>query len=117
MEVADEADADVLALAEDGVDVAGRHGTEIVAAASGVVTWAGRESGYGNLVEISHADGLVTRYAHQKSLSVNVGDVVKKGARLGAMGSSGRSTGPHVHFEVLKNGRAVDPASYVARKS
>ena len=100
-----------------GVDFAGRDGSDVVAVASGVVTFAGRRSGYGNLVEISHADGLVTRYAHQKSLSVSVGDVVKKGARLGAMGSSGRSTGPHVHFEVLKNGRPVDPASYVARKS
>ena len=100
-----------------GVDFAGREGSDVIAVASGVVTYAGERSGYGKMVEISHADGLVTRYAHHKSIDVTVGDVVKKGERLGSMGSSGRSTGPHVHFEVLKNGVTVDPARYVARRS
>ena len=96
-----------------GVDFAGRDGSDVVAVASGVVTFAGDRYGYGKLVEISHADGLVTRYAHHKELQVQTGDVVKKGQTVGLMGSSGRSTGPHVHFEVLKNGRTVDPAQYV----
>ena len=100
-----------------GVDFAGRDGSDVIAVASGVVTYAGERYGYGKLVEISHADGLVTRYAHHKELSVSTGDVVKKGETIGTMGSSGRSTGPHVHFEVLKNGRTVDPAAYVSRRS
>ena len=98
-----------------GVDVAGRRGSEVVAAASGVVTWAGRDAGYGNLVEISHSDDLVTRYAHNKENLVQAGDIVRKGETIALMGSSGRATGSHVHFEVYKNGRSVDPSSYVAR--
>ncbi|XOV84323.1 MAG: M23 family metallopeptidase [bacterium] len=100
-----------------GVDFAGRDGSDVIAVASGVVTFAGKRSGYGKLVEISHANGYVTRYAHHKELMVETGEVVKKGEPIGKMGSSGRSTGPHVHFEVLKNGRTVDPASYVTRRS
>jgi murein DD-endopeptidase MepM/ murein hydrolase activator NlpD len=99
----------------DGVDVAGRRGSEVVAAASGVVTWAGRDAGYGNLVEISHGDDLVTRYAHNKENLVKPGDIVRQGETIALMGSSGRATGSHVHFEVYKNGRSVDPSSYVAR--
>ncbi len=97
-----------------GVDFAGRDGSDVIAVASGVVTYAGERSGYGKMVEISHSGGYVTRYAHHKSVSVTPGDVVKKGETIGHMGSSGRSTGPHVHFEVLKHGRTVDPAKYVA---
>ena len=100
-----------------GVDFAGRDGSDVVAVASGVVTFAGKRSGYGKLVEISHANGYVTRYAHHRELSVETGEIVKKGEPIGKMGSSGRSTGPHVHFEVLKNGRTVDPARYVTRRS
>ena len=96
-----------------GVDFAGRDGSDVIAVASGVVTYAGERSGYGKLVEISHAGGYVTRYAHHKAIAVQAGDVVKKGDSIGSMGSTGRSTGPHVHFEVLKNGRTVDPAKYV----
>jgi murein DD-endopeptidase MepM/ murein hydrolase activator NlpD len=99
-----------------GVDFAGRDGSDVIAVASGVVTFAGERSGYGKIVEISHADGYVTRYAHHKDLSVSAGEVVKQGETIGTMGSSGRSTGPHVHFEVLKNGRTVDPANYVSRR-
>lgn len=99
-----------------GVDFAGKGGSEVVAVASGVVTYAGKRSGYGQMVEINHGDGYVTRYGHHAKLLVKVGDVVKKGQPIGTMGSSGRSTGPHVHFEVLKNGKPVDPARYVARR-
>jgi murein DD-endopeptidase MepM/ murein hydrolase activator NlpD len=98
-----------------GLDFAGRAGSEIVAVASGVVTWAGRDAGYGNIVEISHGDDLVTRYAHNKQNLVAPGDVVRKGDTIALMGSSGRATGSHVHYEVYKNGRSVDPSSYVAR--
>ena len=97
----------------DGVDIAGREGSDVIAVAAGVVTWAGRRYGYGNLVEINHGNGYVTRYAHNKQILVEVGDTVKKGETLSTMGSSGRSTGPHVHFEVIKNGRVVDPANYL----
>jgi murein DD-endopeptidase MepM/ murein hydrolase activator NlpD len=100
-----------------GVDFAGKVGSDIVSVAGGVVTWSGERSGYGNLVEISHGNGFKTRYAHCKENLVKVGDVVKKGQIIALMGSSGRSTGSHVHFEVYKHGRAVDPASYIHRAS
>jgi len=99
-----------------GVDFAGREGSDVVAVASGVVTYADERYGYGLMVEINHGDGYVTRYGHHESLAVTIGDIVKKGQVIGTMGSSGRSTGPHVHFEVLKNGRHVDPQGYVARR-
>ena len=99
----------------DGIDFAGKEGSNVVAVAGGVVTWTGTQSGYGEMVEISHGDGFVTRYAHNKQNLVEPGDVVRKGEPIGIMGSSGRSTGAHVHFEVYKHGRAIDPASYVRR--
>lgn len=98
-----------------GVDFAGKQGSDIVAVASGVVTWASSRYGYGKLVEINHGNGYKTRYAHAAELKVNLGDVVRKGDIIALMGSSGRSTGPHVHFEVYKNGRTVDPAAYLHR--
>ncbi len=101
----------------DGVDLAGKEGSDIISVAGGVVTWAGERYGYGNLVEIDHGDGLVTRYGHCKTIKVNVGDVVQKGQVVALMGSTGRSTGPHVHFEVLSNGRSKDPVKYIARSS
>jgi len=97
----------------NGIDFAGKEGAEVIAVASGVVTWSGTRFGYGNLVEINHGKGYVTRYGHNKSLEVKVGDTVKKGQLIARMGSTGRSTGPHVHFEVLRNGRSVDPTRYV----
>ena len=100
-----------------GVDFAGREGAEVIAVAAGVVTWSGERYGYGQMVEINHGSGYVTRYAHNKENLVQVGDIVKKGQTLALMGSSGRSTGPHVHFEVYKHGRAVDPAAYIHRAS
>jgi murein DD-endopeptidase MepM/ murein hydrolase activator NlpD len=99
----------------DGVDFAGKDGSTIVSVASGVVTWAGERYGYGNLVEINHGNGYVTRYAHAKEVLVAVGDVVKKADDIALMGSTGRSTGPHVHFEVLLQGKSVDPAKYIDR--
>jgi murein DD-endopeptidase MepM/ murein hydrolase activator NlpD len=96
-----------------GVDFAGKDGSAIVAVASGVVTWSGKRSGYGNIVELNHSDGYLTRYAHNEKNLVEIGSVVKKGQQIARMGSSGRSTGPHVHFEVFKNGRTVDPATYI----
>jgi murein DD-endopeptidase MepM/ murein hydrolase activator NlpD len=99
-----------------GVDFAGKNLSDVITVASGVVTHAGKRYGYGEMVEINHGDGYVTRYGHHAEVVVAVGDIVKKGQVIGKMGSSGRSTGPHVHYEVLKNGRHVDPARYVARR-
>lgn len=101
----------------EGVDFAGKLGSDIVAVASGVVTWSGERYGYGTMVEINHGDGYMTRYAHNQQNKVEVGDIVKKGQVIAQMGSSGRSTGPHVHFEVYKHGRPVDPAAYIHRAS
>ena len=98
-----------------GVDFAGKLGSDIVSVAGGVVTWSDERYGYGEMVEINHGSGYSTRYAHNKENLVKVGDIVKKGQTIALMGSSGRSTGPHVHYEVYKHGRAVDPASYVHR--
>ena len=98
-----------------GIDFAGKEGSGVLAVAAGIVTWTGSKSGYGNLVEISHGDGFVTRYAHNKKNLVEPGDVVRKGQAIAEMGSSGRSTGAHVHYEVFKHGRSVDPSSYVHR--
>lgn len=97
----------------DGVDFAGKQGAAVVAVASGVVTWAADRYGYGNLVEITHGNGYATRYGHNDKLLVKVGDKVEKGDVLAQMGSTGRSTGPHVHFEVLKNGHPVNPSEYI----
>ena len=98
-----------------GADFAGRKGSDILAVASGVVSWSGVKAGYGTMIEVSHGDGVSTRYAHNQENLVTLGDLVRRGDVLALMGSSGRSTGPHVHFEVFKHGRAVDPASYVRR--
>ena len=101
----------------NGVDFGGKEGADVLTVAAGVVVYAAPRSGYGKMIEISHGRGFATRYGHHKELLVKVGDIVKKGQLIGLMGSSGRSTGPHVHFEVFKNGRVVDPASYIHRAS
>ena len=85
-----------------GIDFASARGSDVVAVAAGVVTFAGEKAGYGTLVEVSHGNGLVTRYGHNQGLAVGVGHTVTRGETLAFMGSTGRSTGPHVHFEVLK---------------
>jgi len=95
-----------------GVDFAGNAGEPVVAVAAGVVTWAGQRSGYGTLVEVNHGKGYVTRYAHNERTLVSVGQTVTRGQPIALMGSTGRSTGPHVHFEVLRNGRQVNPLSF-----
>jgi murein DD-endopeptidase MepM/ murein hydrolase activator NlpD len=96
-----------------GVDFAGNVGDGVIAVGAGVVTFAGYKAGYGYLVDVTHGDGYVTRYAHNARVLVKQGDTVARGQRLATMGSSGRSTGPHVHFEVLRNGRPVNPLSYI----
>ncbi|HTQ36858.1 MAG TPA: M23 family metallopeptidase [Steroidobacteraceae bacterium] len=96
-----------------GVDIAGQLGAQVLAVATGVVTRAGAVSGYGNLVEINHGNGYATRYAHNETVLVAVGDMVTRGQPIALMGSTGRSTGPHLHFEVLRDGQQVDPLSYI----
>jgi murein DD-endopeptidase MepM/ murein hydrolase activator NlpD len=96
-----------------GIDFASSAGGDVLAVASGIVTWAGPREGYGNLVEINHGNGLSTRYGHAARTLVSVGDEVQRGQAIAIVGSTGRSTGPHVHFEVLKNGTQVNPLSYV----
>ncbi|MCH7815037.1 MAG: M23 family metallopeptidase [Proteobacteria bacterium] len=99
-----------------GIDfTTGKAGSDINTVAAGVVTWSGPRSGYGLMVEVNHGQGYTTRYAHAEKLLVDVGDIVTKGQNIALVGSTGRSTGPHVHFEVYKNGRVVDPAAYIHR--
>ncbi|MCB1890244.1 MAG: peptidoglycan DD-metalloendopeptidase family protein [Rhodocyclaceae bacterium] len=96
-----------------GLDFPAPSGTPIRASAGGVVVYSGFRSDYGRQVEIDHGNGLVTRYSHARRLHVKVGDVVTPGQLIADVGSSGRSTGPHLHFEVLKNGRYVDPEDFL----
>lgn len=96
-----------------GIDIAAKEGSEILAVAGGVITRSGMGTGYGNIVEIDHGNGYKTKYAHNKANLVIVGQAVKKGEPIAILGSTGRSTGPHVHFEVIKNGKAVDPVPFM----
>lgn len=95
-----------------GIDFAGRPGAEVVAVGAGVVTWSRERYGYGRMVEINHGNGYVTRYAHNEVNLVAVGDKVERGQSIALMGSTGRATGPHLHFEVLYSGKVVNPLSY-----
>ena len=97
----------------DGIDFAARLGTPIYTVAAGVVTASGRRGGYGNTVEVDHGNGLVSRYAHNSKILVKVGQKVKKGQRIALMGSTGRSTGSHVHYEILKYGKPVNPNTFM----
>jgi len=97
-----------------GIDIAGKEGAQILAVADGIVTWSGSRKGYGNLVEIDHGTGYITRYGHNRQQLVEFGDTVHKGQAIALIGSTGRSTGPHVHVEVMKNGMYVNPAKYLA---
>jgi len=101
-----------------GVDIPAKPGTPIHAIGAGVVIYAGKKSGYGRMVEIDHGNGYTTRYAHVSKTLVNVGDRISKGMDVAEVGSSGRSTGPHLHLELLKNGNQVNPRKrlYSARK-
>ena len=96
-----------------GYDFSGTPGTDVLSVAAGVVTWAAPRATYGKTVEIDHGNGFVTRYAHNKDLAVKAGDQVTAGQLIASMGSTGRTSGPHVHFEVLKNGARVNPTSFV----
>lgn len=96
-----------------GIDIAGKHGADIVAMADGLVIFSGRKNGYGKIVEIRHSNGLETRYAHNSQNLVTEGDLVTKGQVIAKLGSTGRSTGPHVHFEVRRNGEAMDPMRFL----
>lgn len=97
----------------EGVDIASKMGSPIRAMGVGVVTFAGEKTGYGLMVEVNHGQGQVTRYAHAQAVLVKVGDRVTKGQSLALVGSSGRSTGPHLHLEVLRNGQPVNPQNYL----
>lgn len=97
----------------DGFDFATRSGTKVRSVASGVVTFSDRISGYGLAVKVDHGNGYVTLYGHNRKLLVSVGERVDEGETIARAGSTGRSTGTHVHFEVLKNGQPVDPTRYV----
>ena len=96
-----------------GLDFAGTKGSEVVAVASGAVTWAGSRQGYGKLLEIDHGNGYLTRYAHNDQLLVKAGDGIVAGQEIAKMGSTGRASSPHVHFEVLYKGKAVNPHKFV----
>jgi len=99
-----------------GIDFDAPLGSDIHAVADGVVTWSGQRSGYGNVVEIDHGNGYMTRYAHNSRNLAEVGTRVHAGETIAKVGSTGRSTGPHCHFEVWLNGRAVNPLAYVKAK-
>lgn len=101
----------------DGVDIASNMGSPILAVGDGVVSHSGEKAGYGLLVEITHESGLTTRYAHTRTILVRVGDRVQKGQAIAQIGTSGRSTGPHLHFEVVRNGTPVNPMRYLQQAS
>ena len=96
-----------------GLDIATRSGTPIIAPADGLVVFAGREGGFGNMIIIDHGYGITTRYGHCSSLDVKLGQKIKRGDIVARVGSTGRSTGPHVHYEVAVNGVSVNPSRYI----
>jgi murein DD-endopeptidase MepM/ murein hydrolase activator NlpD len=96
-----------------GIDLRGDTGEPVRATATGKVTIAGRQGGYGNMVEISHGNGLATRFGHLSSIGVKVGQVVRIGEIIGNIGSTGFSTGPHLHYETRVNGQPVDPQKFL----
>ncbi len=96
-----------------GVDIAAPYGTQVIATADGVISYAGYESGYGNVVSIDHGYGVLTRYAHNSKIFVRTGQKVRRWDAIAAVGSTGHSTGPHVHYEVIVKGMPVDPMNYI----
>ncbi len=96
-----------------GIDFAADTGDTVMAVAEGVVSYSGRRSGYGNVIEVDHGNGYVTRYAHNSRLVARVGDLVRSGQLIAKAGSTGRSTGAHVHFEVWENGHVVNPRKFL----
>jgi murein DD-endopeptidase MepM/ murein hydrolase activator NlpD len=101
----------------EGVDFMAETGTAVYAAGAGVVVYSDKSNGYGNMVEIDHGNGLITRYGHASRLLVKVGDVVLKGQKIAEVGSTGRSTGPHLHFEVRDRGAPRNPEHYLQLSS
>lgn len=99
-----------------GVDFSSPRGTPIYAVADGVVVYSGWRTGYGKVVDIRHRNGIVTRYAHNESNLVQEGDWVRRGQRIATVGTTGTTTGPHVHFEVIRNGQTLDPLPYLERQ-
>lgn len=97
-----------------GVDLAAPYGSSVYATGTGVVVYSGWKSGYGNFIEIDHGNGYLTRYGHSSRLLVSVGQQVKKNQEIALVGCTGRCTGPHVHYEVLLNGKRQNPATYLA---
>jgi len=96
-----------------GTDMAAKHGSAILATADGVINFAGWEKGYGKLIKIKHDFGYVTRYAHLSKISVSVGQRISQGDRIGKMGNTGRSTGTHLHYEIRRNGKPINPMKYI----
>jgi len=99
----------------EGLDIAADEGTEIRAVAAGTVVYAGRRGGYGNVVELRHDDGIVTRYAHASRVHVRRGDRIEVGEAVADVGQTGHATGPHLHFEARRDGKAIDPTRYLER--
>lgn len=97
----------------EGVDISAPYGTAIVSAADGRVVFAGTRSGYGKVIEVDHGYGVVTRYAHASRLTARAGQKVTRGDKIAEVGSTGLSTAPHLHYEVLVNGRAIDPRNHI----
>ncbi len=97
----------------EGQDIDAVYGTPVMVAASGTVTIAGRERGYGNVIYVDHGAGLSTRYGHLSQIDVKIGQTVTRGQTIGLVGSTGRSTGPHLHYEVRINNQPVDPRQYL----
>ena len=96
-----------------GIDFRAPTGTSVRATGGGIVKEAGRKGGYGNVVEIVHRNGYTTRYAHLSRISVKPGQRVERGQKIGRVGSTGRSTGPHLHYEIRKAGKAINPARFL----
>jgi murein DD-endopeptidase MepM/ murein hydrolase activator NlpD len=94
----------------EGLDFTAGTGTQVVATAKGTVIRSGWDFGYGNVIEVQHAEGFATRYAHLSKRNAQVGEVVERGTVLGEVGSTGRSTGPHLHYEVFFRDRVINPA-------
>ena len=96
-----------------GIDIAGPEGTPVIAPAAATVIYVGDAGGYGNMIALDHGNGLVSRYGHLSRILIKMGSRVKRGDHIGSMGNTGRSTGPHLHYEVRKHGVAMDPTQYV----
>ena len=96
-----------------GIDIVARYGSNVKAATGGIITYSGQMGSYGNLVVIDHQNGFETRYAHNSRLKVKKGEIVRQGQTIALVGNTGRSNGTHLHFEIWKNGEAIDPAHYI----